>query len=100
MSELVLVLSESLILPFDITNYAKFLHNDLNKLESRYSERLSANGASFGNNLSSIRQVYWNCYIYYLLWAILDYFRKAVNKFQNATQFFVETTLPHVDITK
>jgi hypothetical protein len=48
MSEVVLVLSESLILPFEITNYANFLHNDLNKLESRYAERLSANGASFG----------------------------------------------------
>ena len=48
MAELALALSESLVLPFEITNYAKFLQMDLSKLESRYSAILHDNGASFG----------------------------------------------------
>lgn len=98
MAELALALSESLVLPFEITNYAKFLQMDLSKLESRYSAILHDNGASFGFVLFCIF-IQW---IFFNLNPIYDseYFRKAVDHFQNATDYFVQTVLPQVDVTK
>lgn len=50
MAQLALDLSDSLVLPFDIVEYANFLERDLAKLERQYSNLLIANGASFGNS--------------------------------------------------
>ena len=51
MAELTLNLSESVVLPFDVVNYARFLERDFNKIESRYNELATANGASFSATL-------------------------------------------------
>lgn len=49
MTELTLNLSESLLLPFDLVSYASFLERDFNKIEVRYKDIATKNGATFGN---------------------------------------------------
>lgn len=53
MTELTLNLSESMVLPFDVVSYARFLERDLDKIESRYKNFAATNGATFGNSQSN-----------------------------------------------
>ena len=56
-------LSESLILPFDVKNYAQFLNQDVKSYENRYTEVLVKNGAKFGKGLRRWKYYQTDCFI-------------------------------------
>lgn len=97
MAQMALSLSESVILPFDGISYANFLARDFSQIEQRYNEILTKNGGTFGRipetkmclNFASTS-----------LFSLLEYFKKAVAHFRNATEFFSHTVLPRVDTAK
>lgn len=51
MGEMALVLGDSVILPFDVISYAKFLVQEEMKIEKSYRNIALANGATFGNTM-------------------------------------------------
>lgn len=48
MAQLTLKLSESLVLPFDVVSYGRFLERNFNNIERRYKDVVVKNGATFG----------------------------------------------------
>lgn len=92
MSEIVLNLSESLVLPLDVLSYGTFLQRDFNNIESRYKAILESNGVTLGKQM---RYKYFPFVV--IIPSLADYFRRAVSHFRNASEHFTSSILPRVD---